>query len=203
MPHEGHTRKQNQNKLKFSNTKLGLPSLNEAKSKEGHPLLIHSFSSLNPSSKWLFFCVSILSPTTTNQKVLQFLWPKLDLHKILNFRYHSFCCGSHDVLFPTTWMDGCIVSFKDIQSFYGTSSLFKSVFSLVWEVLQFDPLLVKTKGIDVKYSRSRDLMVVFPEENIHLLCSWSYYLSTIAFDLLGMYHLQTCKPNMYPSQRVT
>jgi hypothetical protein len=74
MPHEGHSRNQNENKLKFVNTKLGLPSLNEAKSKEGHPFLNHSFSSLNPSSKWLFFCVSILSPTTTtNQKVLQFL----------------------------------------------------------------------------------------------------------------------------------
>jgi hypothetical protein len=84
MPHEGHSRKQNGNKSKFGNTKLGLHSLNEAKSKEGHPLLIHSFSSLNPSSKWLFFCVSVLSPTTTNQKVLQFLWPKVDLHKILS-----------------------------------------------------------------------------------------------------------------------
>jgi hypothetical protein len=62
----------------FGNTKLGLPTLNEAKSKEGpHPLLIHSFSSLNPSSKRLFFGVSVLSPTTTNQKVLQFLWPKV------------------------------------------------------------------------------------------------------------------------------
>jgi hypothetical protein len=46
------------NKIKFGNTKLGLPSLNEAKSKEGHP----TFSSIlsQVSKKSIFKTVILL-----------------------------------------------------------------------------------------------------------------------------------------------
>ncbi len=46
-----------ENKIKFGNTKLGLPSLNEAKSKEGHPLF-HPF--FLKSQKSIFKTVILL-----------------------------------------------------------------------------------------------------------------------------------------------
>ncbi len=125
--------------------------------KKGTHFFIHSFSSLkNPSSKPLFFCVSILSPTTTNQKVLQSLWPKVDLHKILNFRYTiRFVVVAMMFCSPATWTNGCIVKLQRysillrnnkylIQEFFFTSVRGTTIWS---------SLLVKMKGIDVKYSR--------------------------------------------------
>ncbi len=167
MPHEGHSRNQNENKLKFGNTKLGLPNLNEAKSKEGHPLLIHSFSSLNPS---------FVYPTSPRQQLTKKFYNSFGQRWIC---IRSLILGTiHFVVVAMMfcsplleWMDVLYASKKDIQSFYGTSSQFKSVFSLVWEVLQFDPLLVKTKGIDVKYSRSRDLMVYCFVRKIFTYCA--------------------------------
>jgi len=103
-------------KLKFGNTKLGLPSLNEAKSKEGHPLF-HPFFLKSQKSifKIVILCVSVLSPTTTNQKVLQFLSPKVDLHKILNFRYTiHFVVVAMMFCSPPTWTNGCIVKLSKI-----------------------------------------------------------------------------------------
>jgi hypothetical protein len=52
-------KKINENKIKFGNTKLGLPSLNDTKSKECTHFFIHSFSShKNPFSKWfILLCI--------------------------------------------------------------------------------------------------------------------------------------------------